>query len=74
MQNEHTVSRLMRKRTELAGQTEFVQTNLGQLVIDLDMLAPSVNFTVSFGPAIILALKCILPPMSSPRLYLSVAG
>lgn len=74
MQNEHTVVGLMRTRAELAGLTEFFQTNLRQMVIDLDMLAPSVNFTVSFDTAIVLTLKRYIPLFGSPRRLLSATG
>ena len=37
-ENEHVISGLVRKREELAGQIEYAQTALRQLVIDLDKL------------------------------------
>ena len=46
MQDEHTVAGLMRKRAELAGQIEFFQTNLRQLVIDLDNLDATLRLFV----------------------------
>jgi hypothetical protein len=36
MENEHVLSGLMRKRSEIAGQIEYTQRALNELIIDLD--------------------------------------
>lgn len=55
MKNEHVLSGLIAKRAELAGQIEFVQTQLRQLIIDLDSLDATIRL---FDPAIdLVAIK-----------------
>jgi hypothetical protein len=49
MKNEHVLSGLLAKRAELAGQIEFAQTELRQMMIDLDSLDATIRL---FDPAI----------------------
>ncbi len=43
MENEHVVSGLIRKRAEIAGRVEKMQTDLRQLMIDLDHLDETIR-------------------------------
>jgi hypothetical protein len=49
MKNEHVLSGLLAKRAELAGKIETVQTELRQLIIDLDSLDATIRL---FDPEI----------------------
>ncbi|SRR6266487_4555631 len=55
MAETHVLSGLMAKRAELAGKVEFVQTELRQLIIDLDNLDATIRL---FNPEIdLVAIK-----------------
>jgi hypothetical protein len=55
MAETHVLSGLMAKRAELAGKVEFVQTELRQLIIDLDNLDATIRL---FDPEIdLVAIK-----------------
>jgi hypothetical protein len=55
MAETHVLSGLMTKRAELAGRVEFVQTELRQLIIDLDNLDATIRL---FDPEIdLVAIK-----------------
>jgi hypothetical protein len=55
MKNDHVISGLLTKRNELAGKIEFVQTELRQLIIDLDNVDATIRL---FDPEIdLVAIK-----------------
>jgi hypothetical protein len=52
MENEHVITGLIRKRAEIAGQLEAAQTQVRQLIIDLDNVDATIRL---FNPDIDLA-------------------
>ncbi|HJS84680.1 MAG TPA: hypothetical protein VJ779_04415 [Acetobacteraceae bacterium] len=62
MENEHTISGLIRKRAEIAGQLEAARTRVRQLVTDLDSLDATIRL---FAPDI--DLEEIRPKPVPPR-------
>lgn len=62
MENEHTISGLIRKRAEIAGQLEAAQMQVRQLVINLDSLDATIRL---FAPDI--DLEEIRPKPVPPR-------
>lgn len=62
MENEHTISGLVRKRAEMAGQLEHYQTVVRQLIIDLDNVDATLRI---FQPDI--ELSEIRPKALPPR-------
>ena len=62
MENEHTISGLIRKRAEIAGQLEAAQTQVRQLIINLDSLDATIRL---FAPDI--DLEEIRPKPVPPR-------
>jgi len=64
MENEHTISGLMRKRAEIAGKIEHHQSMLRQFIIDLDNIDAAIRI---FDPDIDLAeiRPQPLPPRSA---------
>ncbi|MEO9188545.1 MAG: hypothetical protein ABI224_00865 [Acetobacteraceae bacterium] len=62
MENEHTISGLIRKRAEIAGELEAAQMQVRQLVINLDSLDATIRL---FAPDI--DLEEIRPKPVPPR-------
>jgi len=62
MENEHTISGLIRKRAEIAGQLEAAQMQVRQLIINLDSLDATIRL---FAPDI--DLEEIRPKPVPPR-------
>jgi hypothetical protein len=62
MENDHTISGLIRKRAELAGQLEAAQNTVRRLIIDLDNIDAAIHI---FNPDIV--LEAIKPKPLPPK-------
>lgn len=62
MQNDHTISGLIRKRAELAGKLEAAQNTVRTLIIDLDNIDAAIHI---FDPDVV--LEAIKPKPLPPK-------
>ncbi len=57
MENEHVLSGLVRKRSEIAGQIEHTQFALRQLVADLDLIDAAIKKPVTTRDIALVVMK-----------------